>query len=180
MEFDHARRIVAAAEAAEIATATYLTFLDTMSEEECLRPLPGGWTPAQHAGHLALTADVFRGAVLGGPACCGVEPFAGASDFPDDAWSMDTPPPATAPPIIVAPSTIARGEAAAHLRKAIAELSPVIRAMTPDRARMAVRLPWAVVSLYQMSEWTSGHTIRHITQVNRERQQSVMRLAAAV
>ena len=178
MQFDHAQRVIAAAEAAEIATATYLAFLERMSEEECLRPLPGGWTPAQHAGHLALTADVFRGAILGGPACCGVEPFVGRSDFLDDAWSMDTPPPAVAPPIIIAPATIARSEAATHLRKAIAELSPVIRSMTPERGRMAVRLPWAVVSVYQMAEWASGHTIRHITQVNRERQQAAMRPAA--
>ena len=175
MQFDHSQRVTAAAEAAEIATAAYLSFLEAMSDTECLRPLPGGWTPAQHAGHLALTADVFRGAVLGGPACCGVEPFAGMSDFPDDAWSMDTPPPAVAPPIIVAPATITKREAAAHLRQSIADLSPVIRSMSAERGRMAVRLPWAVVSLYQMTEWASGHTIRHITQVNRERQQSVMR-----
>ncbi|MGH9411115.1 MAG: DinB family protein [Vicinamibacterales bacterium] len=175
MQFDHAQRVTAAAEAAEIATATYLAFLDAMPERETMRPLAGGWTPAQHAGHLALTADVFRGAILGGPACCGVEPFAGSSDFPDEAWSMDTPPPAVAPPIIVAPSTITRREASAHLRQAIAELSPAIRAMTLDRGRMAVQLPWAVVSVYQMAEWASGHTIRHITQVNRERQQGIMR-----
>jgi hypothetical protein len=178
MQFDHAQRVTAAAEAAEIATAACLTFLERMSETECRRALPGGWTPAQHAGHLAMTADVFRGAILGGPACCGVEPFVGASDFPDDGWSMDAPPPAVAPPIIVAPATITRSEAAAHLRKAIAELSPVIRQMSSDRGCMAVRLPWAVVSLYQMSEWASGHTIRHITQVNRERQQGVMQHAA--
>lgn len=175
MEFDHARRVTAAAEAADIATSAYLAFFDSMPESECVRPLPGGWTPAQHTGHLALTADVFRGAILGGPACCGVEPYVGASDFPDDAWSMDTPPPAVAPPIIVAPATITRREATDHLRTAIRQLSPVIRAMTPERGRMAVRLPWAVVSVYQMAEWASGHTIRHITQVNRERQQAIMR-----
>src|SRR5437764_4079357 len=81
MTFDHTLRVRAAAEAAEIAVAAYVAFLDRMSDEECVRPLVGGWTPAQHAGHLAMTNDVFRGAIDGGPACCGVVPFAGASDF---------------------------------------------------------------------------------------------------
>ena len=179
MTFDHAQRVNAAAEAAEFAVAAYVAYLNRMSDAEAVRPLIGGWTPAQHAGHLAMTNDVFRGAIDGGPACCGVEPFAGLSDFPDESWSMDTPPPATAPPIIIAPPTIRRGEAARHLSQSIVDLAPVIRAMTPERGRMAVRLPWAVVSLYQMCEWASGHTIRHITQVNRERQLGVVRTAVA-
>ena len=51
--------------------------------------------------------------------------------------------------------------------------------MTPERARMAVRVPWATISLYQLVEWVSGHTIRHITQVNRERQLGVMQAPVA-
>jgi hypothetical protein len=54
-------------------------------------------------------------------------------------------------------------------------LRPAIATLDPELARHCVRLPLASISVYQMCEWASGHTVRHLTQVNRELQIAVMR-----
>jgi hypothetical protein len=171
----HAQRVTGAATAFDAATAAFLAFLDQLPEAIAGQPLPGGWTPAAHASHLALTNDVFHSVVRAGAACTGpVVPFEGSSDYSDGTWSMDAPPPATAPPILMPVSGIGRADAALQLRESAARLLPAIAALDPAVACYCVRLPWAVVSVYQMCEWASGHTLRHLQQVNREMQMGVM------
>lgn len=176
MTLNHAQRVTAAATALDAATAAFLSFLDGLPESTTLQPLPGGWTPAGHAAHIALTNEVFFSVVKGGAGCSGpIAPYEGTSDYTDGTWNMDAPPPATAPPILIPPAGIGRAHAAAQLRASAARLRPAIAALDPDLARYCVRLPWAAVSVYQMCEWASGHTVRHIVQVNRELQIGVMR-----
>ena len=176
MSVNHAQRVTAAAAALDAATAAFLSFLNGLPESTTLQPLPGGWTPAGHAAHIALTNDVFRSVLTGGAGGSGpITPYEGTSDYEESTWNMDAPPPATAPPILIPPVGIGRADAATHLRESAARLKPAIAAMDPALARYCVRLPWAAVSVYQMCEWASGHTIRHIVQVNRELQIGVMR-----
>lgn len=175
MSLNHVPRVTTAAAAFGAASAAFLAFLEGLPETTALQPLPGGWSPAGHAAHVALTNDVFASVLKGGAGCTGpVVPYPGTSDFPDGTWTMDTPPPATAPPILVPPPGIGRAGAAAHLRQSIERLRPAIAALDPALALYCVRLPWAAVSVYQMCEWASGHTVRHIVQVNRELQIGVM------
>jgi len=180
MSWNHAHRVTAAADALEAATAAFLSFVDTLPEEIAGRPLVGGWTPAGHAAHVALTNDVFYSVVNARAGVSGpIAPFAGRSDYSDSAWNMDAPPPATAPPILVPPDGIGRADAMAQLRAASTRLAPAIRTLDPDLAVYCVRLPWAAVSVYQMCEWGAGHTIRHLLQINRELQIGVMQAALA-
>ena len=143
------------------------------SSTPCRRPvavqsLPGRWTPAGHASHVALTNDVFFGVLEGGGP---IAAFAGQSEFPDDKWSMDAPPRGVVAPGILIPAPgIGRAAAAAQLRASAARLRPAIASLDEKRAALCVRLPWNVVSLYQMSEWAGGHTLRHLAQVNRDLQ----------
>lgn len=172
----HQRRLRSAASSLEAATAAFLAFLDRLPDAIVCEPLPGGWTPAGHASHLALTNDVFLGVIQGGAGCSGpIAPFEGTSDFSEVAWHMDAPPSAIAPSILIPPLLISRERAAAHLAESAAKLRPAIDALDSDTATLCVRLPWAVVSLSQMSEWASGHTVRHLVQVNRELQIAAMR-----
>lgn len=176
MSLNHAQRVTAAATALDAATAAFLSFLNGLPESTSLQPLPGGWTPAGHAAHLALTNDVFCSVLKGGAGCTGpIAPFEGPSDYSDGTWSMDAPPPAMAPPILIPPAGIGVAEASAQLRESVARLRPATAALDPTLARYCVRLPWAAVSVYQMCEWASGHTVRHIVQINRELQIGVMR-----
>lgn len=169
MSPNHARRVAAAATAVDAATAAFLSFLSGLPEDTSLQALPGGWTPAGHAAHLALTNDVFFSVLKGGAGCSGpIAPFQGTSDYSDSTWNMDAPPPAMAPPILIPPVGIGRADAVAHLRESVTRLRPAIAALDPDLAIHCVRLPWAAVSVYQMCEWAAGHTVRHIAQLNRE------------
>jgi hypothetical protein len=175
MSLNHAQRITAAATALDAATAAFLAFLNGLPEGTSLQPLLGGWTPAGHAAHLALTNEVFVSVLKGGAGCSGpVKPFEGTSDYSDSTWNMDAPPPAMAPPILMPPAGIGRADAATQLRESAARLRPAIATLDPALALYCVRLPWAAVSVYQMCEWASGHTVRHIVQVNRELQLGVM------
>ena len=88
---------------------------------------------------------------------------------------MDAPPNGVVAPGIPDPSSRpwTRGGRGAAVESA-ARLKPAIAALDEKRAALCVQLPWNVVSLYQMSEWAGGHTLRHLSQVNRE-----LQLAAA-
>lgn len=176
MQANHTQRIGNAAMAFDAATLAFLSFLDRLPDTIRMQPLTGGWTPAGHAAHLALTNDVFHSVVNGGAGCTGpIAPFEGTSDYSDETWSMDAPPPAMAPPILIPPAAIECREAAGMLRESAARLRPALATLDPQLAVHCVRLPWATVSVYQMCEWAAGHTLRHIAQVNREMQLGVMR-----
>src|SRR5688500_10274213 len=111
MSVNHAQRVTAAAAALDAATAAFLSFLNGLPESTTLQALPGGWTPAGHAAHIALTNDVFRSVLTGGPGGSGpIAPYEGVSDYAETTWSMDAPPPATAPPILMPPAGIGRAD----------------------------------------------------------------------
>ena len=179
MHANHTHRVTSASTAFDAATVAFLSFLDRLPGATRMQPLPGGWTPAGHAAHLALTNDIFHSVVTGGAGCTGpIAPFKGTSDYSDETWSMDAPPPAMAPPILIPPAGIGCGEAAALLRESAARLGPALATLDPQLGFYCVRLPWATVSVYQMCEWAAGHTVRHIAQVNREMQIAAVRGAA--
>lgn len=176
MNSNHSRRVANAAFALDAATAALVSFIDQLSDGVCHQPLTGGWTPAGHAGHVALTNDVFLSVLKGGAGCSGpISAYQGVSDYSESTWNMDAPPPATAPPILIPSPGVERTAASAHLRSSGAKLRAAIGDLDPELALHCVRLPWAAVSVYQMCEWASGHTLRHITQINRELQIGVMR-----
>jgi hypothetical protein len=176
MKFDHSRRVASAAGALEAATAALASFVDRLDHDVCRRPLPGGWTPAEHAAHVALTNDVFLSVLTGGAGCTGpIAPYRGQSDYSDSTWNMDAPPPVAAPPILIPPPGIDKVSALAHLHRSGANLRAAMSQLDPELAACCVRLPWAAISVYQMCEWASGHTLRHMTQINRELQTAAMR-----
>ena len=177
MSSNHQARSTAAAISVEAAAAAFLTFLDHLPESTAVQPLPGGWTPAQHASHLALTNDVFSGVLEGGGPISACE---GISQFSEAQWHLDAPPTGVAAPFILAPPTgVSRAAAAAQLRASVARLRPSIATLDPKLAALCVQLPWAVVSVYQMCEWGGGHTMRHLVQVNRELQLAAIGRAPA-
>jgi DinB family protein len=181
MSLIHDRRVRAAAMSLEAATGAFLRFLDTLPESVTAEPLVGGWTPSGHACHLALTNDVFAGVLKGGAGCTGpIAAFEGTSDFSDAQWNFDAPPRVAAPAILVPPAGVTRQDAARLLRESAARLRPLIESMTPAQGALCVQLPWNKVSLYQMTEWAAGHTLRHLSQVGRELHQSTLLVAMTV
>lgn len=177
MRSEHDTRITAAVTSLESATAAFIAYLAQLPEAVTVATLPGGWTPAGHAAHLALTNSVFVGVITGGGP---LTPGPGTSDFSDGRWNLDAPPTdVIAPSILVPPAGIGRSDALANLRQSVDRLSSAIKSIDPALAATCVKLPWAMVSLYQMAEWGGGHTMRHLTQVSRELQLAATRSAAA-
>lgn len=168
MSVNHQTRAAAAATSLGATTAAFLSFLDHLPDVTAIHPLPGGWSPAEHAAHLALTNDEFSGVLMGGGP---MSAFDGTSHFRDDQWTLGAPPTGvSAPPILIPPPGMGPAAAAAQLRASVARLKPAIAGLDPTVATLCVQLPWAVVSVYQMCEWGGGHTAHHLAQVNRELQ----------
>lgn len=167
----HEVRIAAARTSLRAASEAFVSYLAELPDEVATRALPGGWTPAGHGSHLALTNDVFRSVLNHGPSCPSpLPPFQGTSDFTDEAWNFDAPPKVPAPSILIPPAGVSRAQAIGQLRDAVRQLDATMALVRPATGALVVQLPWAVVSLYQMCEWAGGHTMRHLSQVNRELQ----------
>ena len=173
----HDLRVRAAAMSLDAATAAFLSFLSQLPEPISETPPTGGWSPSGHAWHLALTNDVFSGALIGdGP----ITPVAGTSDFIDAQWNFTAPPRVAAPGILIPPAGAKRADAAARLRESAKRLRPLIESMDASRGALTVQLPWNRVSVYQMTEWATGHTLRHLSQVGHELHLSGQRAPAVV
>jgi len=179
MNPQHELRITNARASLGASTAALIAFVEQLPDTTAVRALPGGWTPAGHVSHVALTNDIFRAILSHGPGCSSpLPPFEGTSAFGDDAWSTDAPQFKAASPSMLIPSPgTGRAEAAAQLRASAAALDQAIATVTPAAASLCVQLPWGVVSLYQLCEYAGAHTIRHLAQVNRELQAAAARSA---
>lgn len=173
----HDRRVRAAAMSFDAATAAFLSFLSQLPESISDKPLTGGWSPTGHAWHLALTNDVFSGALIGdGP----ITPVAGTSDFTDAQWNFAAPPRVAAPGILLPPADATRADAVASLRASATRLRPLIESLNASRGALTVQLPWNRVSVHQMTEWATGHTLRHLSQVGYELHLSGVQTPAVV
>ena len=177
MSDTHDARVRSASLALEAATRAILGFVDAMPELRTAAPLIGGWTPAAHVWHVALTNDVFSGILTGdGP----IQAGPGMSDFADAQWSFNAPPLVPSPDILLPPPDARRDAAATRLRESVARLRPLIETVDPAHATLTVQLPWARVSVYQVVEWSAGHTLRHLSQIGRELHLSVLRTPVGV
>jgi hypothetical protein len=173
----HDARVRAASLSLEAATQAILGFVNAMPESKATDVLVGGWTPAGHIWHVALTNEVFIGILTGrGPITAGP----GTSDFADAAWSFNAPPNCTAPDILLPPPDARRDAAARRLGESVTRFRPLIEALDPSLATQTVQLPWARVSVHQVVEWAAGHTLRHLSQVGREMHLSVSGAPVAV
>jgi hypothetical protein len=169
-------RVHAASSSLEAASQALLGFLASLPMEITTEPLVGGWTPAGHVWHVALTNDVFAGVLRGdGP----ISPEAGRSDFTDAQWTFNSPPPVAAPGILIPPAEAVAAEAAKRLRESVVRLRALIEGLDRARGVDTVQLPWGRITVYQMTEWAAGHTLRHLAQVGRELHRSSLRALAA-
>jgi hypothetical protein len=148
-------------------TGIMIARLSSLSEEAARRrPSAATWSPAQHGCHVALTTDAFASILLRkGP----LEVRRGSSDYPDQSWSLDAPPVGVAAPsILIPPDDPGRDDAVERLRSAAQRMETVLTEIPmEDLDGFVVTLPWGTVSLYQLCEWSGGHTRRHIAQMER-------------
>lgn len=177
MSAGHDARVRGAVVLLESATDALLGFVDALPEAVATGQLIGGWTPASHVWHVALTNDVFSGVLRGdGP----IAATDGRSDFTDTQWTFASPPPAVAPGILVPPADATPQTAAERLQDSVARLRPLIARLDPALGTETVQLPWGRITVYQMTEWSSGHTLKHLSQIGRELHRTAARTMASV
>lgn len=170
------QRLQSAASSLHASSTAFSAFLCTLAPERAVLPLPGGWSPAAHVLHVAMTNEVFTAVLAGtGPLPLDDEP----SDFGETDWSFAAPPPAVAPPLIVPDLAVSPEVATARLAESAAALATAIGVQSPTGVGRRVHLPWGRVSLLQMCEWATGHTLRHVSQVGRELQLAAARAQAS-
>jgi hypothetical protein len=177
MSLTHDARLRGATLSLEAATHALAGFIELLPEQIAASRLIGGWTPAAHVWHVALTNDLM-GAVMRGDAP--IQAVPGVPDFTDEQWSFASPPVGPAPDVLVPPLDVTASAAVKRLQASAAPLRPVIESLETQRAVLTVQLPWGCVSVYQLAEWAGGHTLRHLSQIGRELHVSALRAPAIV
>jgi hypothetical protein len=164
-------RLQSATSSLRASTAAFSGFLGALPAERAVLPLPGGWSPAAHVLHVAMTNEVFAAVLSGtGPLPLDDEP----SDYGEIDWHFAAPPPAVAPPLIMPDLAVTGPVAAARLSASAETLAAAMVRQSVSGVGRRVHLPWGRISFLQMCEWATGHTLRHVSQVGRE-----LQLAAA-
>jgi hypothetical protein len=177
MASEHDVRIRRALVLLESATEALLGFVGALPPRVATDRLVGGWSPAAHVWHVALTNDVFSGVLrCDGP----IVATGGRSDFTDAQWNLNSPPPAEAPGILIPPTDASPAAAAERLHDSVVRLRPGIKALEPGLGVETVQLPWGRITVYQMAEWSSGHTLRHLSQIGRELHRPAGHVAASI
>jgi hypothetical protein len=170
------QRLQSAASSLQASTAAFSAFLAGLPAERAVLAPSGRWSPAAHVLHVAMTNEVFASMLAGtGPLVLDDEP----SDYADADWSFEAPPLAVAPPLIVPDLDVTPVAATARLAESAAVLGSAMAHQAPAVLRRRVHLPWGRISLLQMCEWATGHTLRHMGQVGRELQLGAARAQAS-
>lgn len=164
----HDERIRRAREAFREAHERFLTRLRQAPPDRAERPADdGGWSPAQIAWHVAAVNTAFA-ALLTGERQAPPLP----DGFIERTWDeigASTPAKIEAGEAVRPPAGVRMADALAALEASARKLDAGLSALTSERAsRLGVtHKAVGTVSLYQVGEWATVHTIRHNAQAKR-------------
>ena len=160
----HEQRISAAIALLEQHTADLIGLLRSLSDVAATaRPAEDRWSPAENGWHVALTIGAFAD-ILGGNGPLPIAP--GVTQFPEETWSLETPPAVAAPAFLVPPRDATAAQASELIEQAAPRLARAFGILTQEQAQgHVVNLPWGTVSVYQLCDWGGGHTRRHVNQI---------------
>jgi hypothetical protein len=131
-------------------------------------PADGGWSVAQIGWHVAATDAWFAGAVSGDAP--GAKPLpAGVEGKPWSDLAAGMPGKFEAGKAICPPGEIRRDDALNRLSDASARLDAALAGLPEERGlRYAITHPVVgTVTLSQVGDWATAHTIRHNAQAKR-------------
>lgn len=164
---DHATRIARIAREFGEAAERLATRLERADDRAArTRPADGGWSAAQVAWHVAAVNGWFARVVETGD---GARPP--AAGFVERDWRdivAAIPPRQRAPAGTEPPEEVDPREAVTRLRDSSTRLAAAIAALAPDRAGLCIQSPIVgTISIYQVGDWATAHTIRHNRQAKR-------------
>ena len=130
-------------------------------------PSAGGWSAAQIGWHVAAVDAAFAGLLSGD------RPSQRLADgFREQDWSelaAALPLKLEASRGVTPPPDVRHADALSALAESSGKLEAALRALTPDRGAQfgVTHRAIGTVTLYQLGEWATAHTIRHNAQAKR-------------
>jgi uncharacterized damage-inducible protein DinB len=130
-------------------------------------PADGGWSAAQIGWHVAAVDATFAGLVSGERP--GAQPIADGAEKPWTEIVAGIPSKLEAGKRVQPPAQVRRDEVLAALEESAARLDAALASLEADRgATQAITHPViGTVSLRQIGDWATAHTIRHNAQAKR-------------
>jgi hypothetical protein len=160
----HSERINGIVIGISAAQARFSEAFKSTSDAAALLPGPhGGWSAAEIAMHVAITNEWIAG-VLNGEIQAAQPAPAG---FTENWNAIVIPARAQTFPALVPPVGVTRQQALNRLGNADAQVVQAARELDEARALHVVMLPFGTLSLYQIAEFASMHTNRHLEQLHR-------------
>ena len=164
----HTDRIERMRRAYDEAHTRFVARLQRVSAELAERTPPdGGWSAAQIGWHVAAVDAAFADLISG------VRPTQPLpDDFYERAWSelaAGIPQKFQASRSVVPPADVKRDDVLGALSASARKLDDALRGLTPERGgRFGVtHRIIGTVTLYQVGDWATAHTIRHNAQAKR-------------
>jgi hypothetical protein len=162
MSPDRAASILARFTAAHHSLSSELR--DVSAEAAEHEPSGGGWTPAQIGCHVAMTNEWVAGVLTGAMPGAHAAPAGFTESFNPTALpaKVKTFPTLEPPPVVSLEAALER------LRTSGQQLSKAIASLTPERgAGQCVTLPFGTLSLFELADFSTGHVLRHVAQLER-------------
>ena len=164
----HERRIAGMQEAFREAYGRFVARLKSAPLDVAEQSPPdGGWSPAQIAWHVAAVNTAFA-ALISGERQAPPLPD-GFVERPWDEINKTTPQKIEASGASLPPPGVNMSDALAALDASAMKIESALASLTPERGSgFGITHPAVgTVSLYQVGEWATVHTIRHNAQAKR-------------
>jgi hypothetical protein len=122
------------------------------------------WSPAQIGWHVALCNEFFASVLTGEKPLAQPAP----EGFQESFDPGGLPPKVTTSASLEPPGTIGIDAAIERLRTSGHHLAKAIAGLSAERgSKYCVSMSFGTVSLYELADFTAGHTTRHAAQVQR-------------
>jgi hypothetical protein len=162
MSADRAASILARFNAAHTSLVNRLRELPPGACEQ--RPAPEAWTAAQIGCHVALTNEWIAAVLTGSTPMAQPAP----ADFKEQFNPGGLPERLKTYPQLEPPNPVSRDAALERLRTSGQHMSKAIASLGPDRgAGYTVTLPFGMLSLFELADFSAAHVARHCHQQER-------------
>jgi len=147
------------------ANAELVGAIEALDDATAAKAAPAAWNPAQIGWHVAATTEFLSGSLAGA-----IEQvrIARPADFREQLSELKLPEKIKTFPMLEPPADASRETALSKLRASEATFAGAVDKVSENRcASECVQLPFAVLSLYEVGEFTVAHVRRHIGQLQR-------------
>jgi hypothetical protein len=137
---------------------------DLPAEAASHRPAEGAWSAAQIGCHVAITNE-WSARILSGETP-GAQPA--PPDFVESFSPASLPATIKTLPALEPPGAVSCEAALERLRASGHHMARAIASLTPARgAGLCVVLPFGMLSLFELADFTTAHVVRHVAQIER-------------